>query len=162
MTGGVHLGVVSVGDRSGRAGDRRLAERAAGAADHASLDRIGLTPDDWPAGLRRLGEDCPKRKSAAGGNMPPGRGILYYLDITLKDGDAAHAREIVQALGEKRDGKGFGADTRKVHYTDLEDRAANAWKFQYLDFEDRAAALKALAVDLDRIDGDWRDCLSID
>jgi len=92
--------------------------------------------------------------------MALGRGILYYLDITL-DGDAARAREIVQALGEKRAGRGVSADDRTIQYTDLEDRAVNAWKFEYLDFEDRAAALKALAVDLDRIDGEWRDCLSV-
>jgi hypothetical protein len=114
-----------------------------------------------PSVSGRLGENHPKRNSAAGGSMPPGGGILYYLDITLKVGDAAHAREIVQVLGEKRDGNGFGADARKAHYTDLEDRAANAWKFEYLDFEHRAAALKALAVDLERIDGEWRDCLII-
>lgn len=86
---------------------------------------------------------------------------IYYLDVWLKDGDNGRARQIVSALGEKRDGKGFVAHIPEVMYTDLGNRAADAWKFEYIDFEDRAAALKSLAVDLDRIDAGWRDCLVI-
>jgi hypothetical protein len=86
--------------------------------------------------------------------------IFYYLDIVIKGEDDAHARHIAQALGEKRDGKGY-CDPRKVEYVDVDDRDAIAWKFEYIEFEDRVAALKALAVDLDRVDGHWRDCLII-
>ena len=94
--------------------------------------------------------------------MALGRVIFYFLDIALKGDNAANARQIVQALGEIRDGKSFNADARKGrYYTDIEDRAANAWKFLYLDFEGRDAALEALAVDLNRIDADWRDCLIV-
>ena len=91
----------------------------------------------------------------------PGRLIFFFLDIALKSDDDANGRQIVRALGEQRDGKGFFPDGRKVPYTDVEDRAVNAWKFEYIDFEDRAAALKSLVVDLDRIDAGWRDCLVI-
>lgn len=87
--------------------------------------------------------------------------IPYLLDIALKGNDAANARQIVQALGEIRDGKGFSFDAEQFRYTDIEDRAVNAWKFEYPDSEDRDAALEALALDLDRIDPDWRDCLSV-
>ena len=93
--------------------------------------------------------------------MALGRVILYFLDIALKGDNAADARQIVQALGEIRDGKGFSADAQNFYYTDIEDRAVNAWKFWYIDFENRDAALEALAVDLNRIDADWRDCLIV-
>jgi hypothetical protein len=86
--------------------------------------------------------------------------IFYYLDIVIKGEDDPHARHIVQALGEKRDGKGY-CDPRQIEYVDVDDRNAIAWKFEYIEFEDRVAALKALAVDLDRVDGQWRDCLII-
>ena len=91
-------------------------------------------------------------------------GGIYYLDVSLKGqgADLGRAKQIVRALGEIRDGKGYRVNGRMLEYTGLEDRAAETWKFEYIDFEDRAAALKALAVDLDRIDGDWRDCLITD
>ena len=93
--------------------------------------------------------------------MELGRIILYFLDIALKSDDAANARQVVQALGAIREGKGYSVDAQRVQYTDIEDRAATAWKFEYLDFEGRDAALKALAADLDRIDPDWRDCVIV-
>ncbi len=93
--------------------------------------------------------------------MRLGRVIFYFLDIALKGSDAANARQIVKALGEIRDGKGFSVEAEEARYTDIEDRAVNAWKFEYLDFEDRDAALEALTLDLDRIDPDWHDCLIV-
>ena len=87
---------------------------------------------------------------------------IHYLDVGLKTDDVGRrARPIIQALGEIRDGKGFRVAGARVEFTDLKDRGVDAWKFEYVDFADRAAALKALAIDLDRIDEDWRDCLLI-
>lgn len=86
---------------------------------------------------------------------------IHYLDVGLKADDVGRARPIIQALGEIRGGKGISANAGRIEYIDLDDSASNAWKFEYVDFEDRAAALKALALDLDRIDEDWRDCLLI-
>ncbi len=96
------------------------------------------------------------------GTCALGRVIFYFLDIALKgSNDAANARQIVTALGKIRDGKGFELVAEAARYTDIEDRAVNAWKFEYLGFEDRDAALEALTLDLDRIDPDWRDCLIV-
>ena len=86
---------------------------------------------------------------------------IYYLDIGLKDGDVHRARQIVQSLGKTRDGKCFREIDEGVQYTSIEDPASSAWKFQYVDFEDRAAALKVLAMELDRIDEGWRACLTV-
>ena len=70
-------------------------------------------------------------RPTSGGGTWPGRVIFYFLDIALKGDNAANARQIVQALGEIRDGKSFNADAREGrYYTDIEDRAANAWKFR--------------------------------
>jgi hypothetical protein len=96
------------------------------------------------------------------GTWALGSVIFYYLDIALKGNNAGNARQIVTALGEIRDGKGFSVVAEEARYTDIEDRAVNAWKFEYLDFKDRDAALEALRLDLDRIDPDWRDCLIVD
>lgn len=85
---------------------------------------------------------------------------LYYLDIRLKDGDVHRARQIVRSLGETRGGKSFREVDERVEYTAIEDPASGAWKFEYIDFEDRAAALKVLAMELDRIDKGWRSCLT--
>jgi hypothetical protein len=86
---------------------------------------------------------------------------IYYLDIGLKDGDVDRAKQIVQSLGEIKDGKGFLDSDGQTRYTDLEDPVSSAWKFEYVDFEDRTAALEALATDLDRIDEGWRSCLIV-
>ena len=90
-------------------------------------------------------------------------GGIYYLDLSPKEqgDDLEPARQIVRALSEIRDGEGVRHTAADGEYTDVEDRAAFAWKFEYIDFEDREAALKALAIDLKNIDDDWNDCLSI-
>ena len=84
---------------------------------------------------------------------------IYYLDIGFKGDAVDRARQIVHALGQTRHGKGIRLNAEQVVYIDLEDRASVAWKVEYIDYEDRAAALKALAMDLDRIDEGWRACL---